>query len=156
MGEPMDIKPTFVSTPKGDELVIMTRAHYDQLVVAFERSVRETADDLAQGNAQDTALAESRHDDWAAAGKPSIPLAVIRRVRAGDSYLKAMRVYRNLTQTQLSNMAGITQSYLSEIESGQRPLNTATAHVLAQALEFHPVFLSDAAPLPQTTGQATT
>ena len=154
MGEPMDIKPTFVSTPKGDELVIMTRAQYDRLVTAFERSARETADDLV-ANAQDNVLAESRHADWAAAGRPSIPLAVIRRVRAGDSYLKAMRLYRNLTQTQLSNMAGIAQSYLSEIESGQRALNTATADVLAKALEFHPVFLSDAAPLPQTTGQAT-
>ena len=144
MSKPLDIKPTFVSTPKGDELVILTRAHYERLV-ASERSALKKDKDIVL-DAQDDAVAMRRRREWAAVGKPSIPLAVVRRVRAGDSYLKAMRTFRKMTQSELSEKVGITQSSLSEIESGRRPLNRATGDVLARALDMHPISLSDAAP----------
>ena len=146
MGKPIEDTPTFIQTPKGDELVLMTRATYDRLLGAV--GTKAKASTGAWADDADDDLVRRLRGEWEEAGRPSVPLAVVRRVRAGDSYLKALRAHKGMTQGELAEKAGIRQGYLSEIESDRKTPTEEVRSKLAAALDVHPLFLSDAAPKP--------
>jgi transcriptional regulator with XRE-family HTH domain len=52
--------------------------------------------------------------------------------------LKKIRKDKNLTQTQLAHLSGISQSYISEIESFLKSPTLDTITILANALQIHP------------------
>ena len=135
-------KPQIIHASNGEELVVLTRAAYDALIAA--------APDVAidDDDAADLAMLRKARAEWKAAGQPVVPLQVVRRVQAGDTYLKAFRAERGLTQGELAKRAGIAQGYLSEIESERKTPNATTRDALAKALDIHPIWLSDAAPAP--------
>ena len=54
-----------------------------------------------------------------------------------------LRKERSLRQETLSEMTGITQAYLSQIENGQINLTLLSIHELAQAFEVAPRELFD-------------
>ena len=54
-----------------------------------------------------------------------------------------LRKERSLRQEALSEMTGITQAYLSQIENGQINLTLLSIHELAQAFEVAPRELFD-------------
>lgn len=139
----MTDKPQIILAPNGEELIVLTRGAYDSLVAAAGYRDDEAAEDIA-----DAATAGAAKAAWEADGRPVIPLQVLRRVRAGDSYLKAFRAEKGLTEAQLAFQAGITRGYLSEIEASGEAPNEATREGLARALDIHPVLLSEDAPRP--------
>jgi DNA-binding XRE family transcriptional regulator len=56
--------------------------------------------------------------------------------------LKGARTKEGLTQRTLSDLAGIPQRHLSEMENDKRPIGKKTAKVLAETLKIdHRVFL---------------
>jgi DNA-binding XRE family transcriptional regulator len=63
-----------------------------------------------------------------AAGEEVVPGRVVYAILDGENPVKVWRKYRGLTQQQLAEAAGISASYLSQIESGKR---TGSAEVLA-------------------------
>ena len=133
-------EPQIIHASSGEELVVLTRAVYDALVAAAA-AANDEVEDFAERE-----IAQAAKADWETAGRPAIPLTVLRRVRAGDSYLKAFRAERGLTQSELALQAGITQGYLSECETARKAPNAATRDVLAKALDIHPIWLSEDAP----------
>ena len=94
----------------------------------------------------DVVATRARRDEWMSSRKPSAPLVVIRRVRAGDSWLKAFRSHRGITQAELAKKAGIAQGYLIGIETDRKAPSAEARSALAAALDIHPVVLSDNAP----------
>ena len=48
--------------------------------------------------------------------------------------LRQWRLYRGLTQTELAQMAGVAQHYLTRVETGRRGCNPSIAHKLAEVL----------------------
>ena len=50
-------------------------------------------------------------------------------------YLKGLRYREELTQVQLSELAGINRRHISEMESGKRPIGKANAKKLAEVLK---------------------
>lgn len=63
-----------------------------------------------------------------------IPAAVARRLVAGDSPVRVWREHRGLTAHDLADQAGISQSLLSEIETGKKDGSVRTLAALATAL----------------------
>jgi DNA-binding XRE family transcriptional regulator len=96
--------PVMTKSPKGDDIVILSRKEYDRLVVAAnEDAVDATVARKAIARGEET-ISEAEMDDLLAA---STPLAFWRRKRG-------------LTQAQLAKTTGIAQGFLSEIEAGHK------------------------------------
>jgi DNA-binding XRE family transcriptional regulator len=87
-------------TPKGEELVLLSREDYEELVDAREHARAMTAH--ARGD--DPGVPETEMDDYLAA---PTPLAFWRRKRG-------------LTQAALAAASNISQPYLAQLETGRR------------------------------------
>ena len=62
--------------------------------------------------------------------------------REGKHYLKELRQERGLTQKQLAERAGVSQQYISRIESNWVNVGRKAVHRLASALEMDPIELA--------------
>ncbi|MCA9982032.1 MAG: helix-turn-helix transcriptional regulator [Anaerolineales bacterium] len=69
---------------------------------------------------------DEAHQRWAE-GEELVPSEVTFAILDGANPIQVWRVYRGLTQQALAEQAGISPSYLSQLESGKR---TGTAEVL--------------------------
>ncbi len=66
----------------------------------------------------------------------SIPSDVTYALLDGENPVKVWREYRGMTQQALAVAAGISTSYLSQIETGKREGKTAVLQAIAQALNL--------------------
>ena len=89
-----------ITSPSEEELVVLSRADYDDLVTSRDhaRAVHAVADGRME------AIADADMDAYLAAASP----------------LAFWRKRRGLTQSALAGTAGISQAYLSQIETGER------------------------------------
>lgn len=125
-------EPQIIRTPGGEELVVLPRADYEALL---ERALHAAED------ADDVALYDARKAELAADGvvlPPEVSAALLR----GDSRLKAIRNWRGETQQSLNARTGISQGYLSDLETGRRAGTSDTVAKLAQALNVPVNWLS--------------
>jgi len=63
-----------------------------------------------------------------------LPLDLADRILAGESPVKIWRVHRDMTQAEFAKAAGISQSYLNEIERGHKDGSVESLRAIAQAL----------------------
>ncbi len=125
-------EPQIIRTPSGEELVVLSRAEYEALL---ERADHEAED------AEDAAIYDARKAELAAGGVV-LPKEVSAAILRGDSRLKAIRKWRGKTQLYLDVAAGISQGYLSDLESRRRKGAPETIAKLAQALNVPVEWLS--------------
>lgn len=104
----MRSEPQFIHAPGGDEMVVLTRADYDDLVARAAEADEDEAD---------AALFDERMADLKAGRDVVLPAEVSRLVLKGATLPRALRKWRGLTQVQLAEMTGLAQSYLSELEA---------------------------------------
>jgi DNA-binding XRE family transcriptional regulator len=64
----------------------------------------------------------------------TIPARVVYAILDGGNPIRVWREYRGLTQQQLSEAAGISKPYLSQLESGKRTGTTEVLSAIANAL----------------------
>ena len=64
-----------------------------------------------------------------------IPAEVVYAILDGENPIKVWREYRELTQQQLADTAGISKPYLSQIETGKRTGTTEILSAIAKALD---------------------
>lgn len=69
-----------------------------------------------------------------------IPAKVHTHIMPGEA-LKMLRELQGLSQNQLAEITGITQSNISAIENNSRQLGRERALVFAKALHVHPAVL---------------
>jgi DNA-binding XRE family transcriptional regulator len=119
--------PQIITTPNGEEMVVLPKADYEALVQAAE-----DAADIAIYDARKSGLGE------AALLPAELSMAVLR----GESRLKAIRKWRGLTQDELAQRAGLTQGFLSDLESRKRSASMETALKLAQVLDVEADWIS--------------
>jgi hypothetical protein len=112
--------------------VILPRAEYEALL--------ERADPEAE-DADDVAIYDVRKAELAAGGG-ALPAEVSAAVLRGDSRLRAIRNWRGETQLHLTFETGISQGYLSDLESGRRAGTPETIAKFAQALNVPVEWLS--------------
>lgn len=116
--------PQIIRAPGGEELVVLPRAEYEALL---ERADREAED------AEDAAIYDARKASLAA-GEAVLPPEVSAAILRGESRLRAIRNWRDVTQRHLAFQTGVGQGYLSDLESGRRTGTPETLAKLAQAL----------------------
>ena len=120
----------FFKTPGGEEIAILTRADYEALV--------EQAQALDEDEA-DIAIYDARK----AQSSARLPTEVSAFLLRGDSLLKAIRRWRDETQMHIEFKTGISQSFLSDLESGRRKGSAETLAKLAEVYEVPPSWFSD-------------
>jgi transcriptional regulator with XRE-family HTH domain len=117
--------PVMTKTPKGDDIVILSRAEYNALAMG-QRD--EEAADAARANqilaelagGSETLLTSEQADALLAAKTP----------------LAFWRKHRGMTQQALSKRVGVAQGFISEIENGAKTGDVQTLAAVARALEI--------------------
>jgi DNA-binding XRE family transcriptional regulator len=117
--------PQIIKTPTGEEMVVLPRAEYDALLSQLD----ELKDD-----ADDRAIYDARKAELGAV--PPLPADVSSAMLRGDRLLKALREWKGMTQSRLAKSSGISQGFLSDIESGKRVASGDTLARIANALEL--------------------
>jgi len=112
--------PVMTKSPKGDDIVILSRKEYDRLLVA------------ANDDAVDAAIAKKA----IARNEETLSEAEMDELLAARTPLAFWRKKRGLTQTDLARAAGIAQGFLSEIESGRKTGDVTVLQRIALALEI--------------------
>ncbi len=101
----------FIRTPGGDDLAVMPRSEYDRLVeLAAETQEDAGASRIVRNSLR--ALKEGR--------EVVLPKTVADRLANGENAVRVIREWRDLIQGELAVAVGISQNYLSEIETGRR------------------------------------
>lgn len=113
----------FKKTEKG-EVAILPRKEYEALVA----KAAEADEDAG------TARLVARARKEIAGGAPIIPKTVVDRMARGESALRVLREWRDMTQLHLSSKTGLGQGYLSDLENGRRKGTTAALKKIAVAL----------------------
>jgi DNA-binding XRE family transcriptional regulator len=103
------------------EWAVLPYAEYEHLMALLE-------DMQDAGDAKRIMSSLDRGEDEA------LPQAVAQRLLNDEAPLRVWREYRGLTQTQLAEMAGVTQAMVTMIETGRRKGQTSTLKRLADAL----------------------
>ncbi len=123
------MKVKFKMTSDG-EVAIMPRAEYDRL----RTLAAEAEEDF--GTARLVARAKKEIAD----GAPVLPKAVVDRLGRGENPVRVLRQFRDWTQEELATAVGITQNYLSDLETGKRAgplsLHRKFANALGVPLEL--------------------
>jgi ribosome-binding protein aMBF1 (putative translation factor) len=111
--------PVMTKSPKGDDIVILSRKEYDRLLAAKEDVADAAVAKRAIARNEET-LSEAEMDELLAARTP----------------LAFWRKKRGLTQTDLAKAAKIAQGFLSEIESGLKTGDVTVLQRIAVALKI--------------------
>lgn len=113
----------FIVAPNGDRLVVMPEDVFERL-----RDAAEMTEDVA-------AYDESKRR-LAAGEEELIPSQMVDRILAGENAVRVWREHRGMTVAALAEKAGITQPYLSQIETGRREGTLQTMKKVAEALKI--------------------
>jgi len=115
-------KPQFIRTEAGEEFVVLSRRDYDAMRAR-----------LGDEDAEDRMTARMVKEAKASGGVAA-PLAVWDEVEVASSPIGPLRKWRKLTQEGLAAKAGISQGYLSELETGRKAGDLAALRRVAAAL----------------------
>jgi DNA-binding XRE family transcriptional regulator len=118
--------PQFIRTETGEELVVLARRDYEALLAR--------AGDEAAEDAMSTRIAEEVRAAIASGADVVLPEAVWKDIEAGANPVRALRRFRGMTQQELATAAGLSQSFLSEIEAGRKRGTPDTLKALARVL----------------------
>ena len=102
------------------EWAVMPYEHYQRLLEEIEM-----LEDIRDYDAAKQTLVD---------GEELVPSELTYAILDGKHPVRAWREHRKLTQEQLAEAAGISNSYLSQIESGKRKGTTNVLVALAHAL----------------------
>ena len=119
------MKAQFITTESGEELVVLPRRIYD---------------DLTKGTRMDEDIATARIVDRSKARMEAgyeiaIPSSIAEAIARGGNEIRIVREWRRLTQAQLAKMAGVTQGYVSQLESGSSEGTPKALRAIASALD---------------------
>jgi ribosome-binding protein aMBF1 (putative translation factor) len=115
----------FIRAPDGSDLAVLPRNEYDRLVALAAETPEDAGASRIVRNAT-RALKEGR--------EVVLPKAVVDRLAHGENAVRVIREWRDLIQGELAVMVGISQNYLSGIETGRRRGPAELQKKLARAL----------------------
>jgi DNA-binding XRE family transcriptional regulator len=119
-------EPQTIRTPAGEELVVLSRQDYDELLSALAEAEEELAD---------IATLDRRKADLASNADAVLPVEVSRRLLAGDGRLKAIRQWRGQSLATTAERLGLDEATLRRIEDERLPLDGNLAAKLAKLLD---------------------
>jgi ribosome-binding protein aMBF1 (putative translation factor) len=110
--------PVMTKSPKGDDIVILSRKEYDRLLVTANEDVIDATIARKAIARNEETLSEAEMDELLAARTP----------------LAFWRKNRGLTQSELAKKTEIAQGFLSEIENGLKTGDVMVLQRIATAL----------------------
>jgi len=113
-----------IKTPAGDDLVVLPKADYERLVAAAREKLEDDSD--AREAARVLARLESGTEQ-------TVPFEIVKRLRT-ENRIKVLREYRQMTQRELAETAGMNPLYLSQIECGRATGGIKSLSRVAEAL----------------------
>ena len=108
------------------DTVTLPRAEYEALMRRLE--------DAEDNAAIDRLEARIRTVGFAAATADYLPIELMERLLAGEHPIRIWRSRRGMTREALAKVAGVSPSYLTEIETRRKPGSLAAMIKLAGAL----------------------
>lgn len=111
------------------------------MTISLPRPIAETSDAVTfdRRDVEELAAAiedlEARAAFAATRGEELLPAEIVKRLCTGESPVRVFREHRGLGAAELAGRAGVSASYLSEIESGRKPGSARTLAKLACALD---------------------
>jgi hypothetical protein len=115
----------FQKTARG-EVAILPRKDYEALVAKATEAVED------EGTAR--LVARARRE--IAAGAPLLPKHVVDRLAKLENPVRVLREWRDVTQMHLSFKTGLSQGYLSDVETGRRKGTAAALRRIANVLKI--------------------
>ena len=103
------------------EVVIIPKTEYDALVQRLENLEAQMAGKGSPNNGHD-----------------KIPRAVAYRLAQGENAIRVWRQYRGMVQVELARKVGISRTYLTQIELGDRRLSVDLLQRIATGLDVTP------------------
>jgi DNA-binding XRE family transcriptional regulator len=119
------MKVRYTTTVDGD-VAIVPRAEYERL--------KELARDAEEDAGTARLVARARQE--VAKGAPLLPKTIVDRLASGDNPIRVLREFREYTQAEFVVALGITQGYLSDLETGKRKGPIELHQKIARALGF--------------------
>ena len=110
-----------LKTESGEELIVHNRREYDALLA-------RAGDEDAEDRMTILLAAEAR-------AETPLPAPVSELILNGHSTLKALRVWRGVTQSDLAAKSTVNQGFISEIENGAKAGAKETLQKIALALD---------------------
>jgi hypothetical protein len=114
----------FQKTARG-EIAILPRKEYEALAA----KAAEADEDAG------TARIVARARKEIAAGTPLLPKQVVDRFAKGENPVRILREWRDVTQLYLSFKTGLSQGYISDVETGRRKGAAAALRRIADVLK---------------------
>lgn len=114
-----------ITTPAGEEMVVMPRADYEALVAAGEDAFEDGADAAAYA----AALAAMLPQDV-------LPAGITAAILSGKGRVKAFREWRGMSQDELAAASSMSADELRDLEEGQTLLSRDAAARIALALDL--------------------
>jgi Helix-turn-helix len=120
----------FQKTPRG-EVAILPRKEYERLVARADEADEDAG----------TARIVARAKKEIAEGGVLLPKDVVDRLAAGENPVRVLRKWRErdtpdgMTQMYLSFKTGLSQGYISDIETGRRAGTAAALKLIASVLD---------------------
>lgn len=114
----------FQKTARG-EVAILPRKDYEALVAKAAEVVED----------EGTARLVSHARREIAAGEPLLPKQIVDRLAKKESPIRVLREWRDMTQLHLSFKTGLSQGYLSDVETGRRKGTAAALRRIADVLK---------------------
>jgi ribosome-binding protein aMBF1 (putative translation factor) len=127
-----NINPKFVDIGHGQVLVVLTQAEFKRLCQMASE---------AKESLPDKPTSELPEAPMEVSASVHLPEEVRSRLVRGDGLIRALRKWRGITQLHLAFKANITQSYLSDLETGHRTGTSETLSLIARALEVEAAWL---------------
>ena len=106
--------------------VTLRRADFDALLAAAEDAIDHAAIDAQERREAEQGVAAARAD--------YLPGRLVDRLLAGESPVRVWREHRGMTSRRVATEAGVSVSYLSEIETGRKPGSPTALRAVAQVL----------------------
>jgi ribosome-binding protein aMBF1 (putative translation factor) len=119
-------EPQTIRTQAGEELVVLSRQDYDQLLSALAEAEEELAD---------IATLDQRKSDGGSVANQVLPTEVGRRLLDGQGRLQALREWRGLARTAMAEKLRLDEAALARIEEDRTPLEAAMAARIAVLLD---------------------
>ena len=117
--------PVMTKTPRGDDIVILSRAEYDALT--FGRREEDAAD---------AARANNILADIERGIETLLTSEQASQLLEAKTPLAFWRKHRGVTQEALSKSVGVAQGFISEIENGAKTGDVQTLATIARALDI--------------------
>ena len=114
----------FQKTARG-EIAILPRKEYEALAA----KAAEADEDAG------TSRIVARARKEIAAGAPLLPKQVVDRFANGENPVRVLREWRDVTQLYLSFKTGLSQGYISDVETGRRKGAAAALRRIADVLK---------------------